>query len=121
MNMSSKAKSMGLENRKQNVASFPKFILRVGRYGFFAGMLIFISVGLGSLVYRYLGNLSWIDSFYMACMILTGMGPVREMLSTNAKLFSSLYALYSGVAFLSIRPFFCSNNSSPFAYPSCRK
>ena len=42
----------------------------------------------------------------MACMILTGMGPVSEMTSPSAKLFSSLYALYSGVAFLSITAVF---------------
>ena len=34
-------------------------------------------------------------------MILTGMGPVADMKSDGAKVFSSLYALYSGVAFLS--------------------
>ena len=39
-------------------------------------------------------------------MILTGMGPVMEMKTTGAKLFSSLYALYSGVAFLSITAVF---------------
>jgi len=42
----------------------------------------------------------------MACMILTGMGPVVEMTSSSAKLFSSIYALYSGVAFLSITAVF---------------
>jgi hypothetical protein len=46
------------------------------------------------------------DSFHMACMILTGMGPVVEMKTEQAKLFSSLYALYSGVAFLSITAVF---------------
>ena len=42
----------------------------------------------------------------MACMILTGMGPVVEMANPEAKLFSSFYALYSGVAFLSITAVF---------------
>jgi hypothetical protein len=42
----------------------------------------------------------------MASMILTGMGPVAEMTSNGAKIFSSLYALYSGVAFLSITAVF---------------
>jgi hypothetical protein len=37
---------------------------------------------------------------------LTGMGPVVEMTTTAAKIFSSLYALYSGVAFLSITAVF---------------
>jgi hypothetical protein len=39
-------------------------------------------------------------------MILTGMGPVSEMKTTEAKLFSSFFALYSGVAFLSITAVF---------------
>ena len=39
-------------------------------------------------------------------MILTGMGPVVEMTSPTAKIFSSIYALYSGVAFLSITAVF---------------
>jgi len=39
-------------------------------------------------------------------MILTGMGPVVEMRTDTAKLFSSFFALYSGVAFLSITAVF---------------
>jgi hypothetical protein len=39
-------------------------------------------------------------------MILTGMGPVVEMKSSAAKLFSSFYALYSGITFLSITAVF---------------
>jgi hypothetical protein len=61
---------------------------------------------MGSLGYHYIGQLNWIDSFQMACMILTGMGPVAEMTSDAAKLFSSFYALYSGIAFLSITAVF---------------
>jgi hypothetical protein len=34
-------------------------------------------------------------------MILTGMGPVNVMQNNAAKIFSSLYALFSGIAFLS--------------------
>ena len=42
----------------------------------------------------------------MACMILTGMGPIAEMTSDEAKLSSSFYALYSGIAFLSVTAIF---------------
>jgi hypothetical protein len=37
---------------------------------------------------------------------LTGMGPVAEMKTEEAKFFSSFYALYSGVAFLSVTAVF---------------
>ena len=93
---------MKLEHRKQKVMPLPRFILRLGRYGLFALGLIFISVIMGVAGYHYYGQLNWLDSFHMACMILTGMGPVVEMTTEGAKLFSSFYALYSGVAFLTI-------------------
>ncbi|MFY7652021.1 MAG: hypothetical protein ACOVQE_04940 [Chitinophagaceae bacterium] len=97
---------MKLEHRQQQVASWPHFIARMGRYGFFALMLIGLSVLVGTIGYRYIAQISWLDSFHMACMILTGMGPVVEMKTPNAKIFSSIYALYSGVAFLSITAVF---------------
>jgi hypothetical protein len=90
------------ENKKQRLAPFGTFLKRLTRFGLFAIFLILISLGIGMLGYHHLAELNWIDSFYMASMILTGMGPTIEMKSTSAKLFSSIYALYSGVAFLSI-------------------
>ena len=93
---------MKLEHRNQKVVPITHFLIRLGRYGIFALLLISISVIIGTLGYHHVGRLHWIDSFHMACMILTGMGPVVEMTSNNAKLFSPFYALYSGVAFLSV-------------------
>lgn len=97
---------MKLENRRQKVTPLPHFLIRLGRYGLFALGLILFSVLLGTVGYHHFGQISWLDSFYMACMILTGMGPVAEMNSSSAKVFSSIYALYSGVAFLSITAVF---------------
>lgn len=97
---------MNMENRNEKVAALPRFIARLGRYTFFAFLLILVSVAIGTFGYMEFGGLNMIDSFYMACMILTGMGPVAELSSNQAKLFSSFYALYSGVAFLSITAVF---------------
>jgi hypothetical protein len=93
---------MKLEHRKQKVVPLKHFLIRLGRYGVFALVLIGISVMIGMVGYHLVAQLPWIDSFHMACMILTGMGPVVEMTTEKAKLFSSFYALYSGIAFLSI-------------------
>lgn len=65
-----------------------------------SAIFITLSMAIGTIGYCYYGNLNFIDSFYNASMILTGMGPVDKMPNDSAKLFSSLYALYSGVAFL---------------------
>jgi hypothetical protein len=97
---------MKLENRKQKVTPFSHFLYRLLRYGLFAFGLILFSVLIGTLGYHHFGQISWLDSFHMACMILTGMGPVAEMTTPPAKIFSSFYALYSGVAFLSVTAVF---------------
>ena len=97
---------MKLEHRKQKVVPFTKFLIRLGRYALFSLMLIIFSVSIGTIGYHYFGQLKWLDSFHMSCMILTGMGPVAEMNTNGAKLFSSFFALYSGVAFLSITAVF---------------
>ena len=60
------------------------------------------SLALGSFGYHVWGDLDWIDSFYNASMILTGMGPVNPITTVRGKLFASFYTLYSGIAFLSM-------------------
>jgi hypothetical protein len=94
------------EGRKQKVMPLGQFLKRVMRYSLFASALIVFSVMLGCLGYHFIGKLLWVDSFHMSCMILTGMGPVSEMKTDSAKIFSSLFALYSGVAFLTITAVF---------------
>jgi hypothetical protein len=95
-----------LEHRRQKIAPLSFFLLRMLRYGLFATALIMVSVSIGLFGYHFIGGLAWLDSFHMSSMILTGMGPVAEMKTDSAKLFSSFYALYSGVAFLSITAVF---------------
>ncbi len=63
-------------------------------------VLILISLGIGTVGYHYLADLSWIDALYNASMILTGMGPVALLQTDTAKLFASAYALFSGVVFV---------------------
>lgn len=64
--------------------------------------IIGLSLAVGMAGYHIFGGLSWIDALLNSAMILTGMGPVDPMQSTAGKLFATFYALYSGVAFLSM-------------------
>ncbi len=89
------------ENKNKKLLPFHEFLKRVLLYFIYALLLILFSVGIGTVGYRYYAELSWIDAFYNACMILTGMGPVNIMPTNAAKMFSSIYALFSGIAFLS--------------------
>ncbi len=95
-----------MEHKNQSLATQKKFIRRMGKYLRFTTLLIFISLMIGTFGYHWIGQISWLDSFHMSSMILTGMGPVIELKSVAGKLFSSFYALYSGVAFLSITAVF---------------
>jgi hypothetical protein len=63
---------------------------------------LFICLGLmvGIIGYHWAAGLSWIDSLVEASMILSGMGPISPLSSTSAKLFASLYALFSGLVFV---------------------
>jgi hypothetical protein len=60
------------------------------------------SLAVGTIGYYVLGNpdTGWLDAFLNAAMILSGMGPVDKFEAPAAKVFSGLYALYSGFALL---------------------
>jgi hypothetical protein len=65
-------------------------------------VILGIALSIGVIGYHHFCKLRWIDSLLNASMILAGMGPV-DMIQNNAgKLFASFYAIFSGVAFLSI-------------------
>lgn len=63
-------------------------------------IVLLFSLGIGVLGYSYFFGLGFEDSLLNASMILTGMGPVDKAETDGAKIFASLYAIYSGIAFL---------------------
>lgn len=88
------------EHRKQPLASKATYYQRVLRNLLFASGVLAVSLLIGIAGYHYWGEASWIDSLHNASMILSGMGPVTEMKTDSGKIFSSLYALFSGVIFI---------------------
>ena len=91
---------MAFEHKKQPLASLATFRRRMFKHMAGGALLIVFSLAIGSIGYCYFGQLPALDGFYNASMILTGMGPVNPMVHAAGKVFASLYALYSGVAFL---------------------
>lgn len=73
--------------------------------GVVAGALLAV-LGLGVMGYHFFGGLPWIDALLNASMILGGMGPVDPLPSAAAKVFASLYALFSGLVFIAATGFF---------------
>jgi hypothetical protein len=63
-------------------------------------LFLIVSLTFGVVGYHYFFNIPWLDSLVNASMILAGMGPVDMAKTDGAKIFSSIYAIFSGVAFL---------------------
>lgn len=85
------------EKVSQPVLKRPAFAKRVFRNFLVASTMIFLSLFVGMLGYRYLEKMDWIDAFASASMILSGMGPLEPAKHWWGKLFSGCYALYSGL------------------------
>ena len=88
------------EHKTERLAPIHVFYGRVFRSLAYAGFILLFCLAIGVLGYHYTDDIAWIDALHNASMILSGMGPVVEIKSTGGKLFSSAYALFSGVAFI---------------------
>jgi len=64
--------------------------------------LIMLVLSIGIAGYHYIAGFNWINSLLEASMILGGMGPVKELPNDTAKIFASIYALFSGVIFIAL-------------------
>jgi hypothetical protein len=88
------------EHRKEELVPFGVFLWRVARHAGVALFVVACSLFGGMLGYVYFEQLSWLDGFLNAAMLLGGMGPIESPQSAGGKLFAGLYALYSGMLFL---------------------
>ena len=92
------------EHKRQPLASRKVFFSRIWRNMAWSMAILTVSLFIGTVGFRFTTTNanSWMDCFHNAAMLLSGMGPVIvEFPSNYGKLFSSLYALYSGIALLS--------------------
>ena len=90
------------EGRHQQLAPPEVFHRRLIRSGVVGSIMVVISLAVGMTGYRFLENLTWLDAFLNASMILSGMGPVTNPATVGGKLFAGIYAIYSGFAVLVI-------------------
>lgn len=90
------------ENRKQKLASKDIFYHRIFTNTVKSLLMIIGLLIIGTLgYYNFSPEAKMIDAFHNAAMILSGMGPTLQTELTFAgKIFSSLYAIFSGIIFM---------------------
>lgn len=88
------------EHHSQALAPRSIYLKRVYRNMLLAGGIMLLCWAIGIIGYKYTAPMSWIDAVHNAAMILSGMGPVADIPTVGGKIFSSFYALFSGVAFI---------------------
>ncbi len=90
------------ERRGDKIAPRSIFLKRIIASLLVALALMLLALSIGIVGYHSIAGLGWIDSLLEASMILGGMGPVRELHNDGAKVFASVYALFSGVVFIAL-------------------
>ncbi|HEV8587688.1 MAG TPA: hypothetical protein VGQ72_02340 [Pyrinomonadaceae bacterium] len=90
------------ERRHDQLAPVSVYVQRIVGSLVIGLSLMAIALSIGIAGYRFIAGFNWIDSLLEASMILGGMGPVRELPNESAKVFASIYALFSGVVFIAL-------------------
>lgn len=88
------------EGKNQTLAPRSIFLRRMWRSIVISIVVLGVTLVIGMLGYHYLAPCAWIDAFHNASMILSGMGPVIFIDTFWGKIFSSFYALLSGLVFV---------------------
>jgi hypothetical protein len=90
------------ESKNDPLLTRVQFLTRLVRSFGVTLLIVAFSLLQGGAGYHLFGQLPWIDAVMNASMIFTGMGPVDPLRTTAGKLFATFYALYSGIAFLTM-------------------
>lgn len=88
------------EHKSEPIAIRSVFYKRVLTHFLWTLLILSVCLFIGIIGYKYTGPMSWIDAIHNSSMILGGMGPVITIETFWGKIFSSFYALFSGVVFI---------------------
>jgi hypothetical protein len=88
------------EGKKEPLLPRQHYYNRLVRNGLAGSAFLGIFLGIGIVGYHYTCGFGWLDSLLNASMILSGMGPTSPITTPAGKWFASLYALLSGVVFI---------------------
>lgn len=84
------------------LAPATRFRKRLVSGGMVGAAMVAVSLAIGMVGYMLTEGLTPIDAYLNAAMILSGMGPLHQPLTTAGKIFAGTYAIYCGIAVLGI-------------------
>ena len=94
--------SLLFESRHEQLAPVNVYVRRIIASLAVGLGLILVALLIGIFGYHLLAGFGWIDSLLEASMILGGMGPVNQLPNDAAKVFASIYALFSGLILIAL-------------------
>ena len=90
------------ESRHKPLLPRREFLFRMAWTMAVGVAFVLVSLFAGMVGYHRLEGLSWLDAFLNAAMLLSGMGPLTAPKTDGGKLFAGIYALYSGLAVITV-------------------
>ena len=92
-----KIRRAALSPRAPRPCGAPRFTTRMARaVAIWLGLTVFGLV-IGMIGYAWSENMTAIDAYVNAAMILSGMGPLGELKIHGGKIFAGSYAIFSGL------------------------
>lgn len=91
------------EKQHEPLAPWPVFLLRFLKCFMIGLGVICLGLAIGMLGYHYFEpEMTWIDAFSSAALVLSDQGPITHLQTNAGKIFVGIYALFSGLVFVSI-------------------
>ena len=87
------------EHHQQPLVSKSVFLRRVAKCIWVAFLLLVSTIFIGAGVYHYVEGLPWVDAALNAILIMTGLGLVDTLHSTQGKVFTCFYAVLTAIVF----------------------
>jgi hypothetical protein len=85
------------EHRREQLISPRRFVGRMLKaIGLWLALTV-IGLAIGMVGYAKFEDMSLVDAYVNAAMILSGMGPIGELKTTAGKIFAGSYAILSGL------------------------
>jgi hypothetical protein len=77
-----------------------EYVSRIVRGFAIGGTVVGAGLAIGAAGYHVFEGLPWLDATLNASMLLAGEGPLAPPHTTGGKVFATVYALFSGVIFV---------------------